>query len=142
MNRSLDADPSPAERSPAKRRRSLVSKFGCAFCGLKTGIRRESNFFVHLIVAALVVATACVLRVSIVEWSLLALCIALVLAAEMFNTAIESLARAVSGEYHADIKEALDTSSASVLIASLGAAIVGAAIFIHRLGAILHWWGE
>ena len=140
MNRSLDVDTGPGERPFAAGRRSLASKFSAAICGLKRGVRSESNFRVHFFVAALVVAAGCVLRVSLVEWCLLVLCIAAVLAAEMFNTAIESLARAVSGEYDADIKDALDTSSGSVLIAAVGAAIVGVAIFAYRLGVMVGWW--
>jgi diacylglycerol kinase len=139
MNRSLDAEPSARERAAAGSRHSLASKFRCAFGGLKRGLYRERNFRIHSGIAALVVLAAAVLRVSVLEWGLLVLCIAAVLAAEMFNTAIESLARAVSSEYHADLKDALDMSSAGVLIAAFGAAIVGAAIFIYRLNLLPHW---
>jgi diacylglycerol kinase len=34
----------------------------------------------------------------------------------------------------------LDIGSAAVLVASVGASIVGAIIFGHRLGILLGWW--
>jgi hypothetical protein len=78
------------------RRRSWPRKFADAFRGLSRAVRRQSSFFVHLWVAAAVVAVAAVLRVSLVEWCLLIGAIGIVLVAEIFNTSIESLARALT----------------------------------------------
>ena len=115
-------------------------KFGYAFRGMKRGIRGESSFFVHFFIAAAVIVAALVLRVTLAEWGLLILCIAGVLAAEMFNSALENLAKAVTGEYQPRIEDALDISSAAVLIACIGASIVGTLIFVNRLGVMLMWW--
>lgn len=127
---------------PTYQKRSLVRKFGSAFRGWRRGVRAESNFFVHLFVAALVVAAGLVLGVSWLEWCLLALCIASVLAAEMFNTAIEHLAKAVTREENELIRDALDMSSAAVLLASIGAAIVGLTVLVHHLALQLGWWRD
>ena len=77
-------------------------------------------------------------RASQGEWCLLILCIATVLTAEMFNTAIEHLARAITPDRHDELRDALDTSSGAVLLASLGAATVGTWIFAARLLDILN----
>ena len=103
-------------------------------------MRRENNFRIHLGAAALVVLLGYVLQVSAVEWCLLVLSIFLVLAAETFNTAVEMLARAITRDFDEDVKDALDTSSAGVLLVAWGAAIVGGVIFCRRLGALLGWW--
>ncbi|MHB1037617.1 MAG: diacylglycerol kinase [Pirellulales bacterium] len=113
--------------------RSWLSKFGDAFRGAKRGVRGQSSFFVHFFAAAAVVAAAVALEASLLEWCVLLLCIAIVLTAEMFNSALESLAKAISREPDRQLGEALDIASAAVLVASLGAAAVGAAIFIHHL---------
>jgi len=122
-------------------RRSWPSKFRDAFRGWALAVRDQSSFAVHLVVAAAVVALAAALRVSLVEWCLLGLCIVAVLAVELFNTAIEHLAKAVNKDHDANIGTALDIASSAVLLAALGAAAVGSTIFGHRLGAILGWWG-
>lgn len=89
---------------------------------------------------AAVVAAGYLLGVSMAQWCLLAICIAGVLAAELFNTALEMLARAITREFHADIEDALDTSSAAVLVAACGAAVVGTIILGHQFGCVLGWW--
>jgi diacylglycerol kinase len=120
--------------------RGWAEKFADAFRGLKVGIRGQVSFFVHFFMAAAVVGAAAVLRASLVEWCILLLCIAVVLVAEMFNTAMESLARAITDQMNPNVGFALDIGSAAVLLAAFGATIVGAIIFIHRLGVLLAWW--
>jgi diacylglycerol kinase len=68
------------------------------------------------------------------------LCITVVLTAEMFNSALESMAKAITGQSDPHLGNSLDIGSGAVLLASLGAAIVGSIIFIARLGAMLSWW--
>src|SRR5947208_2743440 len=94
--------------------RSWRHKLRCALRGAKRGVRGESNFFVHLFMAAAVVAAAIVLGADLVDWCLLVLCIATVLAAEMFNCALEHLAKAVTQEHNPHIGNALDIGSAAV----------------------------
>lgn len=121
-------------------RQSMPNKFRFAWRGLRRGIRSESNFFVHLFIAALVAAAGGVLGCTLVEWCLLALCVALVLVTEMFNTAIEHLARAITDRRNPFIANGLDMASAAVLLASCGAAVVGVLVLGNRLGVMLSWW--
>jgi diacylglycerol kinase len=48
--------------------------------------------------------------------------------AELFNSAIEHLAQAITADHDDHLRDALDISSGAVLVASLGAAAVGVAI--------------
>ena len=120
--------------------RSWIKKFGDPFRGVKKGVRGQSSFFVHFFTAAAVVAAATIMKVSLVEWCVLLLCIALVLTAEMFNSGLESMGRAITDEPDAHLGGALDIGSAAVLIASIGAATVGTIVFVHRLGQLIGWW--
>ena len=120
--------------------RSWPDKFRDAFRGLWLAIRSERSFAVHLPMALLVAIFAMILRVSLAEACLLGLCVTLVLTAEIFNTALERLARAIDRQQNADIAAALDMASGAVLTASLGAAAIGSAIFLSRLGPLLGWW--
>ena len=117
---------------PTPQRGSWYRKFANAFRGIVVGTRDQSSFDVHLIVALAVVAAAWYLGVSRIEWCVLLLCIVAVLAAELFNSAFEQLAKAVTEEEHPRIRDALDVCSGAVLVASIGAAAVGAIILGAR----------
>jgi diacylglycerol kinase len=117
--------------------RSWFNKFRSAFRGLWLAVRSERSFVVHLPMAAAVAIAAAALQVSLVEACLLLLAATLVLAAEVFNTAIEFLAREITRDQRPGIAAALDLASGAVLLASMGAAAVGSAIFLHRLGVLL-----
>jgi diacylglycerol kinase len=112
-----------------------------AASGLLWGIRSQANFVIHLAVAAAVVIAGVALSVTWIEWCVLALCITVVLAAELFNTALEHLARAITHDHDEEIRHALDTSAGAVLMATIGAAATGAIVFGYRLGVLLEWWG-
>ena len=123
-----------------RRRGSWQAKFHHAFRGMKRGLRGDSSFFVHLFMAAAVAMAGLALKVTLVEWCLLILCVAGVLAAEMFNTALERLAQAVDQRPNDHLRDALDMGSAAVLLAALGAVAVGTTVFVYRLGLLLSWW--
>ena len=61
------------------------------------------------------------------------MCIAMVIGAELFNSALERLARAVTRSEDEDVAVALDIASGAVLVVSLGAAAVGGLVFLHRI---------
>jgi hypothetical protein len=126
--------PTPDWKPP---KRSWLQKFGDAFRGLFHAVSTEWSFAAHLPVAAAAVALAAWLGISPVEWCLVALSIGGVIAAEVFNTSVESLARALDSGPDQRVKDALDTASAAVLVAVGAAILVGLAIFGPRLLALL-----
>ena len=119
--------------------RSWGAKFGDAFRGMWLGFRGESSFFAHFFMTAAVVLAGVVLDVNMIEWCLLAICITTVLVTEMLNTALETMARAITDEPNPHIGGALDIGRAAVLLASLGAAIVGAIVLLNALGKLMGW---
>ena len=126
-------DPRPPDRT-------WPAKFRDAFHGLSLGLRGQSSFYVHIFATVLVLAAGFMLHLNSTEWSLLAICVTVVFTAEMFNTALEQLARAVSDMHHPHLGAALDLGSAAVLLAAAGASVVGAIVFLRRLGPMLGWW--
>jgi len=125
----------PLRRSTTPR--SWSQKFADAFRGLSRAVRSQSSFGVHLGMATAVVATGAFVQVSPVEWCLLVLAIGLVLMAEIFNTAIESLARGPGSRRHPRLRDALDMASAAVLLAAITAAVIGLSVFGSRIAAWL-----
>lgn len=118
-----------------------LRKFRNAFRGVRVGVRGQSSFYAHCVMMLLVVACGAALGVSPLEWCVLLLCMGLVLSAEFFNSALESCAKAITSDFDDHIRDALDTASAAVLLASVFAALVGAAIFLFRLGFRFGWFG-
>ena len=112
---------------------SWKSKFGYAFRGLRRAFRTQHSFAIHLLITCVVVAAAAVLRVTTIEWGLIVAAIGMVLVAETFNTAIESLARAVHTQFHPRLRDALDIASAAVLLAAGTAVVIGICIFVPAL---------
>jgi diacylglycerol kinase len=126
---------------PPRPKRSWPRKFRDAFRGTWLGVRRQSSFRVHLVMAAAVILSGVVLRIDdVTTWCVLLLCIAVVTGAEMFNSALESLAKAVTDKDDPHVRDALDMGSAAVLVASIGAAIVGTIVFVRQLGLLAGWW--
>ena len=126
-------------RTPGARTSSRISsrtwsrKFADAFRGLWRAVRTQSSFAVHLLMAGAAVAAWALFRVSAVEWCLRVFAIGLVLMAEIFNTAIESLARAPGSRRHPRFRDALDMASAAVLLAAITAAVIGVIVFGPRM---------
>jgi len=108
---------------------------------MRVGIWGQSSFYVHGVVGLLVLLLAMILGVSPLEWCVLVLCIGLVISAELFNSAFESLAKAVTRDFDDHVRDALDIASAAVLAIAIAASIVGLTIFGFRLGLNFGWWG-
>ncbi|HEY2760298.1 MAG TPA: diacylglycerol kinase [Pirellulales bacterium] len=125
----------PDQPSP---RRTWYEKFRDAFRGVRSGMRGQSSFQVHIVMAVAVIGAGAALRVELWQWCMLLLCIGGVLTAEMFNSALERMAKVIDRDHNPTLGEALDTASAAVLFASLGAAIVGVIIFLNRIIELLH----
>ena len=100
-------------------------------------MRGQGSFAVHLLAALTVVILAAWLGMSVTEWCLLTLCIGIVLAAETFNSALESLARAIDHQYNEHVREGLNIASGAVLWTAVAAAVVGAVLFGRALWALL-----
>ncbi len=120
-------------------RRSWPEKFRNAARGVGLAARGQSSFTVHLGFAVAVVLASWWLEISRVEWCLVVLCIAMVLAAETMNSALERIARLIDRSHNPELGAALDMASGAVLLAAAGAVAVGLAIFLPRLGAL---WGS
>ena len=93
----------------------------------------EPNFRFHLVALVVVAALGWYFRLSNTEWLWITAVSAIVIMAELFNTAIEVLVDLVSPEIHPKAKIVKDLSSAAVLVAAILAAIVGLIIFIPKL---------
>lgn len=99
----------------------------------------------HFVAAAGVLLTALFLKVTPIEFALLALSILFVLFAEMLNTAVEAAVDLASPGFHPLAKVAKDTAAGAVLIAACGAGIMGylilAKYILPQYGKVLAMFG-
>ena len=98
--------------------------------GSCTLLRTQPNAVVHAMASLSVAVAGLTLRVSRMEWALLAVAVGLVWAAEAFNTAIEFLADEVSLERKERIKHAKDVAACGVLVCAIVSAVIGLLVFI------------
>lgn len=106
---------------------------GFALTGLRYALRSENSAKTQFLVFVGVVVALIVVRPEPLWWALVVLASAGVLAAELFNTAVEHLADHLHPEVHPSIRVVKDCAAAAVLVASLGAVGVGVALVVHLL---------
>ena len=111
----------------------FTRSFSYAFIGLGLVWRKGLNFKFQLLCALVVLPLGWFFNVSNMEFVILLLVITLVLATETFNTALEELCDKFQPSHDPHIARIKDLSAAAVLVTSLGAAIIGAIIFIPHL---------
>lgn len=110
-----------------------IYSFRHAGRGLAWALSTQANLRVHLAVGVLVLVAALLFRFSAVEFALLFVCISIVVAAELVNTAIEVLIDYAWPERHPMVGRAKDVAAAAVLLAAIGTAVVGILLFGHHL---------
>src|SRR5206468_9197112 len=128
-----------SETEAPRPRRSWRQKFAAAFRGIKLGVRGHSSFFVHFFFAALVLAAGGALRCEAWQWCVLLGCIGLVLTAELFNSALETLFRGLDEEVRERAWKCLDIAAGAVLLASVTAVVVGCLVFGSKLAVLVGW---
>ncbi len=116
--------------------RKRIHSFKCAFAGLRVLLREERNAQIHAGITVMVVLAGVLLRVTLLEWGMLVLCIGMVLAAEAFNSSIERLADYLTLERDDRIRDIKDLSAGAVLLCAIAAAVVGCVIFLSKLLAM------
>jgi len=128
-----------AERSPApSRAATLLLSFRYAFAGIRYLLWTQRNAKIHTAIGLAAVTLGFVLRIERGEWLALILTIALVLAAEGVNTAIEAVVDLASPAYHPLAKIAKDVAAGTVLLVAIGAVVVGLIVFLpHLLSLVL-----
>ncbi|MCB1231030.1 MAG: diacylglycerol kinase family protein [Verrucomicrobiae bacterium] len=107
-----------------------------AFRGIAAVLRTQVSARIQLGVAIFVIGAGFFFHIDRVEWMAVSLSIGLVLAAEAFNTALESLADAVHPEQHPLVGRAKDAAAGAVLLAAIAATVVGFMVFLPK---VLSW---
>ena len=115
--------------------RRFAERLGFAIAGLRLVFAREKSFRSQCALAFAAALAILVLRPGLVWTALVALAIALVLALELANSALEYLLDHLHPDRAREIGAAKDAAAAAaVLVASLAAAAIGALMLLASLG--------
>ena len=115
-----------------------IRSFGYAFVGLVELVKSEPNAQIHVIATIVAVSAGAFLKISNPEWCVLFLVIALVWAAEAFNTAIEKLTDHLFPEIHETARIVKDIAAGGVLICAMAALLTGGIIFLPKIICLWH----
>ena len=115
----------------------FIKSFGYALDGLKYAFKYEQNIVAHTIATILVIIFGILLKISFIEWLILALIIGLVIATELINTSIEAVVDLITLEKNSVAKVAKDTAAAAVMVFAIIAVVIGLIIFIPKILALL-----
>lgn len=114
----------------------LIQSFSFAFRGLWHVAREEMSFRVQVLAAFAVVVLMIVFPVSRIEILLLIFVICTVLILEIINTVLERLVDIYKPRLDPYARDVKDMMAAAVLLASVGALIIGLIIFVPHIRAL------
>jgi len=121
------------DKRTEKNDHSLICSFKCAFAGLFNAMKRERNIKIHVSAMALVIFAGLALEINKAEWIICIILFEIVIAAEMFNTAIEIMIDELIPYQNENAKLAKDIAAGAVLILAIASAIIGVMIFAPKL---------
>lgn len=112
---------------------SFRKSFHFAMQGFRTAVATERNIKVMLAVGAFAVVCGIFLQLDLLSWAIVILCCAVVIMAELVNTAIETIVDLVSPEFHPLAGRAKDIAAAAVWFLSALVAVVGLLVFANAI---------
>jgi diacylglycerol kinase (ATP) len=119
---------------PELKNQPFARRLGFAFAGISSALRSESSLRLQAVAAAGVLAFMVWQRPAPLWWAAVVLAMGAVLAAELMNTAVEHLADHLHPGEHPRIKAVKDCCAAAVLVTSIGALGVAAALLFELFG--------
>jgi len=116
----------------------FVGTYRNALKGVRLALKSEKNIRVHFTVALIVLTSGVFLQFTAVELSILLITIALVIIAEMVNSAIEfSLDSIFHNRYSKLVGMAKDIAAGAVMIATYVSIAIGILLFGSRIIELL-----
>lgn len=106
------------------------NSFKYAFRGFWYALTKEQSFQIHIIAALIVVFFMIYFDLKVWEYIALTLVITSVLVLELINTIFEKIVDILKPRVHPYAQTIKDMMAAAVLVASIGAIVVGLFIFV------------
>jgi diacylglycerol kinase (ATP) len=111
----------------------FIHRLRFALAGILIAWRSERSFRFQLLALTVVVGGCAFVRLEPAWWAIVLMTCAMVVSAELFNTALEHLADHLHPQIHPQIRVVKDCAAAAVLMAACAAVGVGIALIVHLL---------
>lgn len=111
-------------------KQTQTQSFRVAFAGIGAALKSELHMKIHLAFALAALIACWLLHVEPWGWCVVIICIGMVIAAEVLNTALEALCDKTCQEYDPLIKTAKDASAGAVLVLAITSVIAGLIVFV------------
>ena len=116
--------------------KKIINSFKYAGEGIINSFKTERNMKIHVFIMICVIVLGFFLNINKIEWSICILLFVLVIAGELFNTAIETIVDMITPHKNEKAKLAKDVAAGGVLVLAIGAAIIGLLIFVPKMFAL------
>lgn len=117
--------------------RNLQQKWGYAVIGLITAFKEEKSLIAYLVVFAGLIGLGVYAKLSLIQWTIMALIMFLVICVEIINTALEAAVDTISFQYNVKVKKIKDIASAATLVMTLGAIVGLTLIFVSAFTGVI-----
>lgn len=117
----------------SKDKRSFIESVRDCFHGLEYVLINEDNFKREILFGILALIASAILRVNKIEFTIIVITIALVLFAEIVNTAIEQVVDLITKDYSKEAGQIKDIAASGVLVMSFISVVVGLLIFGSKI---------
>lgn len=117
---------------------SMGEKFMVALRGIKKVYTTELSFRIHAAIAVILIIVNFVIGLSSIEWTIVLLVFGCMMAAEIFNTAVEDMMDVYSRKYDDKIKDIKDISAGAVLLLTIISIIIGLIIYVPKVMSLFY----
>ncbi|WP_452224620.1 diacylglycerol kinase [Lacinutrix chionoecetis] len=110
-----------------------IKSIGYAFKGAYLLITTEASIKVQFFIGVIMTIAGFYFGLSPTEWCIQILVIAMIMATEGINTAIEEIADFIHPEFHPKIGLIKDLAAGAVFIVAIAAVIIGCVIYLPKI---------
>ena len=114
------------------KRRSEIESFNNAIRGIINAVVSEPHMKFHLFASIIVLTLSLIVDITKYEIILIIMMIAMVITAELLNSAVEKIVDWISPEYSLMAKYIKDVAAGAVLVSAIASLAVGYLIFYDR----------
>lgn len=115
---------------------NFIDAWGNAFNGIIYAVTTQSNIKKQLVIAVIVMLVSLLFNLTRAEFLCLMFTVILIILAEMFNTAVETVVDLYTELYHPKAKIAKDVAAGGVVITAVNALIVAYFLFFDKISDI------
>lgn len=137
MKKEMQQEKKEEQKTEEKMKNAnFIDAWKNAFKGIFYATTTQRNVKIQLVIAVLVMFLSLLFNLSRAEFLCLMFTVVLIIIAEMFNTAVETVVDLYTDLYHPKAKIAKDVAAGGVVIAAINALIVAYFLFFDKISDI------